>query len=130
MSTTVTLTGGCHCRAVRFEVQAPEDFALDECNCSICFRTGFLHLIVPSDRFQLLTDKSPLSLYQFGTGVAKHYFCSHCGIKPFYVPRSHPNDISVNARCLDEVDVEHHEIRPFDGRNWEKNHHKLAAAQS
>ena len=130
MSELVTFTGGCHCGRVQFEVLAPADFALDDCNCSICFKTGFLHLIVPAGQFKLLSDPNDVSLYQFGSKVAQHYFCRHCGIKSYYIPRSHPDGVSVNARCLNEVDLSEHEIRPFDGQNWEKNHHKLAAAQS
>lgn len=130
MSALQTFSGGCHCGQVTFEVQAPADFALDDCNCSVCFKTGYLHLIVPSERFKLLSGGDDLSTYQFGAKVAKHHFCRRCGIKSFYIPRSHPHGVSVNARCLHDLDLEGHEIRPFDGQNWEKNHHKLAAAQS
>lgn len=115
-----SFTGGCHCRAVRFEVKAPEDFRAVACNCSICAMTGFLHLIVPAERFSLLKGEAALKTYQFNTRTAKHYFCEHCGIKSFYVPRSHPDGFSVNVRCLDGM-----RGRPadevFDGQNWESN---------
>lgn len=130
MSELQTFSGGCHCGSVQFEVLAPPGFALDDCNCSVCFKTGYLHLIVPAQQFRLLSDKGELTTYRFGSKVAQHFFCRHCGIKSFYIPRSHPDGVSVNARCLNDVDLADHEIRPFDGQNWEKNHHKLADAQS
>ena len=114
-----THTGGCHCGRVRFEVTAPAAISVAECNCSICAKTGYLHLIVPKSRFRLLTDEKSITTYTFGTGVAKHFFCKVCGIKSFYVPRSDPDGISVNARCLDPGTITGMEVRPFDGRNWE-----------
>ena len=117
--------GGCHCGAVRFEVDAPAALELDECNCSICYMGGYQHLIVPKSDFRLLQGESELTTYQFNTGVAQHYFCRHCGIKSFYVPRSHPDGISVNGRCLDPDTIESTSLTPFDGSNWEKNVHKL-----
>jgi hypothetical protein len=115
----VTHSGGCHCGRVRFEVVAPPRPAVSECNCSMCSRTGYLHLIVPRDRFTLISGEDALSTYTFNTGTAKHLFCSHCGIKSFYVPRSHPDGISVNARCIDSGTIEALTITPIDGRNWE-----------
>jgi hypothetical protein len=117
-------SGGCHCGAVRFEAEAPEDFEIVDCNCSICSMSGFLHLIVPKSAFTLLTDESALSLYTFNTGVAKHYFCKTCGIKPFYIPRSNPDGVDVNVRCFDAPPL-HMRIVPFDGKNWEANAHTL-----
>ena len=115
----VTHTGGCHCGAVRFEVLAPKTLQVSECNCSICSRTGYLHLIVPADRFTLLSGRDVLSTYTFNTGTAKHHFCPVCGVKSFYVPRSHPDGYSVNARCLDPSKIASMNILPFDGRHWE-----------
>ncbi|MGV8943381.1 GFA family protein [Thermomonas sp.] len=109
--------GGCHCRRVRFEVDAPGTPAVLECNCSICSMTGFLHLIVPAARFRLLSGADELVEYTFHTGAAKHLFCQHCGIKSFYVPRSHPGGFSVNGRCLDAGTVERFHITPFDDNN-------------
>ena len=112
--------GGCHCGRVRFEVDAPADLEVSECNCSICSRTGFLHLIVPSSHFRLLAGREALASYRFHTGTAEHLFCSVCGIKSFYVPRSHPDGYSVNARCLDPASVASVAVvRHFDGANWE-----------
>jgi hypothetical protein len=115
-----THTGGCHCGAVRFEVIAPADINVSECNCSICSKAGFLHLIVPAKQFKLLSGGESLTTYTFNTGVAKHLFCSVCGVKSFYIPRSHPDGVSVNARCIDEGSIESMSVSPFDGRDWEK----------
>lgn len=110
----VTHRGGCHCRRVRFEVDAPSSPEVLECNCSICTMTGFLHLIVPASRFRLLAGEGDLTEYTFNTGAAKHRFCRHCGIKSFYVPRSHPEGFSVNGRCLDAGTIDWFRITPFD----------------
>ena len=114
-------TGGCHCGRVQFEVLVPAEIDVSECNCSICSKTGFLHLIVPKSRFQLLQGAEHLSTYTFNTGVAKHLFCKICGIKSFYVPRSNPDGYSVNLRCLDPGTVKSVTITQFDGRNWEQH---------
>ena len=115
----ITHSGGCHCGRVRFEVTAPAAISVAQCNCSICAKSAYLHLIVPKSRFRLLQGEEFITTYTFGTGVAKHYFCKVCGIKSFYVPRSDPDGVSVNARCLDPGTVTRMEVRPFDGRNWE-----------
>ncbi len=117
-------SGGCHCGRVRFEVTAPTEIVVSECNCSICSKSGYLGLIVPSDRFKLLGGADSLATYCFNTGVAQHHFCSHCGIKSFYVPRSHPDGYAVNARCLDPGTVTRMTIKPFNGQEWEKQHPK------
>ena len=111
--------GSCHCGAVRFRVTAPAELELLECNCSMCDRVGYLHLIVDRGRFELLAGRDQLTTYRFNTGTAQHTFCSVCGVKPFYVPRSHPEGVSVNARCLDPSTVRARVVRPFDGANWE-----------
>jgi len=114
-----THTGGCHCGLVRFEVTAPADLEVSDCNCSICAKSGYLHLIVKADRFALLSGRANLTTYTFNTGVAKHYFCERCGVKSFYIPRSHPDGVSVNARCIDGDTVRSMTVTPFDGRDWE-----------
>jgi len=111
-------TGGCHCGRVRFEVTADLARVVD-CNCSICTRKGYLHHIVPRERFRLVQGADALTTYRFGTMVAQHHFCGTCGVASFYVPRSHPDCIDVNVRCLDGVDVERLTVVRFDGRNWE-----------
>lgn len=106
--------GGCHCGAVRFEVEAPVRPTVLECNCSICRMTGFLHLIVPAARFRLLSGGEDLGEYRFNTGVARHLFCRHCGVKSFYVPRSHPDGYDVNLRCLDAATLAGWDVEAFD----------------
>lgn len=106
--------GGCHCGRVRFEVDAPATIEALDCNCSICRMTGFLHLIVPAAHFRLLAGEDALAEYRFNTGVARHRFCRHCGVKPFYVPRSHPDGWSVNVRCIDAGTIGHLHISAFD----------------
>ena len=101
--------GSCHCRAVTFEVVASEEVEVEDCNCSICSKAGFLHL----------------TTYTFNTGVAKHSFCKHCGIKPFYIPRSNPDGVDVNVRCLDTKPSQINIVK-FDGQQWEQNAHTLA----
>lgn len=119
MSTLVTHRGGCHCGRVRFEVDAPARIEAIECNCSICRMTGFLHLIVPAARFRLLQGDGFLTEYTFNTGAAKHRFCRLCGIKSFYVPRSHPDGFDVNVHCLDPATIESVAVSAFDDADRE-----------
>ena len=120
----ITHRGGCHCGRVRFEVIAPKSLRVSECNCSICSKAGYLHLIVPAAQFKLLSGSDTLKTYSFNTHTAKHLFCSVCGIKSFYVPRSHPDGISVNARCIDSETIEELTITPLNGREWEAQYPK------
>lgn len=120
MSEAAQYEGGCHCGAVRFRVRVMRHRAI-ECNCSICSRKGFLHLIVPPEDFDLLQGEGELATYTFHTGVAKHRFCKTCGIHPFYRPRSHPDQVSVNLRCLEDASLDGFEIEGFDGSRWEEN---------
>ena len=106
--------GGCHCGRVRFEVDAPAVIEALDCNCTICRMSGYLHLIVPATRFRLLAGADALTEYTFNTGIAKHRFCAHCGIKSFYVPRSNPDGFDVNGRCLDPATIERIDVTPFD----------------
>jgi len=119
-------SGGCHCGAVRFEARLPAKVVAQACNCSICAMTGFVHLIVPEQRFRLLKGADDLTTYTFNTGVARHLFCATCGVKSFYRPRSNPDGWSVNARCLDGADGLDIEIEAFDGQDWEANAAALA----
>ncbi|HUC68313.1 MAG TPA: GFA family protein [Stellaceae bacterium] len=114
-----TYDGGCHCGRVRFRVTAELEGVTD-CNCSICTKKGFLHLIVPPEQFELVSGADALAEYRFNTGTARHMFCRFCGIQPFYVPRSDPDKIDVNLRCLEGIDLAAIETQPFDGRNWEQ----------
>jgi hypothetical protein len=117
--------GSCHCGDVKFSVCAPEIIEADLCNCTVCKKSGYLHLIVPNSKFKLLAGKEKLVTYEFNTKVAKHYFCRRCGIKPFYIPRSNPDGIDVNVNCLD-TKAKQINITDFDGQNWEKHAHKLS----
>lgn len=112
--------GGCHCGAVRFRALV-DKFEAVECNCSICTKKGFLHLILPKERFTLLRGEEALATYTFNTGIARHRFCRFCGVHPFYTPRSHPDRVDVNVRCLDGDVVARFHLVPFDGAHWEEN---------
>ena len=116
--------GGCHCGAVRFEVEAPSRVEVEDCNCSICSRSGHLHLIVPRSQFRLFQGEENLSTYTFNSHIARHRFCKTCGIKPFYIPRSNPDGVDVNLRCLDQRPAEV-TVVAFDGLHWEQNAHTL-----
>lgn len=117
--------GSCHCQAVKFSIEAPDTIEVERCNCSICKKSGYLHLIIPKRDFILHTAKEELSVYTFNTGIAKHYFCNTCGIKPFYIPRSNPDGMDINVNCLD-TRPKNINIVEFDGQNWEDNAASLA----
>ena len=117
--------GACHCGALRFEIEAPEDLQVEDCNCSICRKSGFLHLILPASKFTLIKGEQDIQTYTFNTGVAKHTFCRFCGIKPFYTPRSNPDGIDINVRCLDTKPNSVSVVK-FDGEHWEDNANTLA----
>ena len=119
-------TGGCHCKAVRFEVDLPDSFEVEDCNCSICAMSGNIHVIVPASRFRLLSGHDTLSEYTFNTGGAKHRFCRICGIKSFYIPRSNQDGVAVTWRCLDNWMGLNVTVNRFDGQNWEANAASLA----
>jgi hypothetical protein len=121
----VTHSGGCHCGAVAFEVEAPAKLVASECNCSICRMSGYLHLIVPRSRFHLLQGADELTEYKFNTGTARHLFCGRCGVKSFYVPKSNPDGYSVNVRCLDPATIEHVEVQLFDDNDREASDAKI-----
>lgn len=116
--------GSCHCGAIKFQVKVNKYLAYD-CNCSICSKKGFLHLIIPPEQFTLISGAEFLTIYTFNTGVAQHKFCRVCGIHPFYTPRSHPDCIDVNVRCLEPNVLSKFTIDPFDGANWEANQEKI-----
>lgn len=119
------ITGGCHCGAVRFAAEVPDAVEVLDCNCSVCVRTGFLHLMVPHADFDLERGADALTSYRFGTGAAEHLFCRVCGVKAFYQPRSHPDAWSVNLNALDDTAGLGITITKFDGRNWEQSAAKL-----
>jgi hypothetical protein len=128
MTTTdpIWRAGGCHCGEVRFEALLADAVEAQTCNCSMCEKVGFVHVIVPESRFRLLQGADRITTYTFNTGVAKHTFCSVCGVKPFYRPRSNPDGWSVNARCLDAQTKPALQLSEFDGHNWDAHAHDLA----
>lgn len=120
-----TCTGGCHCGQVKFSVEIPDKVLVHRCNCSICRKSGYLHLIVNAERFTLAQGEHGLVEYRFHTGVARHLFCGTCGVKSFYVPRSHPDSFSVNLNCIDLPDGVEVTIEEFNGRNWSASRGQL-----
>jgi len=119
-------SGGCHCGAVRFDVLLPQSVEAQICNCSMCEKLGFIHVIVPQSRFRLTAGEDRLTRYSFNTGVAEHLFCATCGVESFYRPRSNPDGWSVNGRCIDDADALDFRVEPFDGRDWDANGASLA----
>lgn len=115
------LQGGCHCGAVRFRFSVTLPLTVYNCNCSICRMSGFQHVIVTAQEFELLQGQECLSEYTFNTGTARHLFCSRCGVKSFYRPRSHPEGWSINFRCLDKSSEIPVNFKDFDGENWESS---------
>ena len=115
----VRVSGGCHCGAIRFEALSEREPKMLDCNCSVCSASGYLHLFIPHERFTLLKGRSDLTSYRFGSREAEHLFCSTCGIKSFYQPRSHPTCWSVHLACLDDASELSPQVSAFDGRNWE-----------
>ena len=96
----VTHYGNCHCKQIQFKAIGTENIEVLNCSCSICSMTNYKHYIISKEQFTLLKGRNFLSTYKFNTNVAKHLFCTKCGIKSFYIPRSHPNSISVNLNCI------------------------------
>ena len=113
--------GSCHCRRVQVSVKVTCNARISRCNCSICTKSGYLHLIVSREDMELLQGESDLTEYRFNTGLARHLFCKHCGVKVFYVPRSHPEGYSVNLNCLVLDKKIQLTFKNFDGQHWEKN---------
>lgn len=113
--------GSCHCGGVKFRVVAPIGFTAIRCNCSICSLSGYLHLHVKNEALEVLSGQHLLSEYRFNSRIAEHMFCKICGIKPFYRPRSHPLDFSINVNCLADVSESDYQVLSFDGKNWEDN---------
>ncbi len=119
--TKITYKGGCHCAAVQFEFDGPAHLTAKRCNCSICIKTGFIHVFATKDEFRITNGADNLTDYRFNTGTARHLFCKTCGVKSFYVPRSHPDGWSINLNCIDDATIGHVDIGNFDGANWEAN---------
>ena len=125
MGRKVTHRGSCHCGAVNYEVVHSDEMRAEDCNCSICRKSGYLHLIVPRNSLHILEGRDFLTTYTFNTGTAKHMFCKICGVKSFYVPRSHPTGYSINLHTIDSKSISALDVHKFDGSNWEENIAKL-----
>ena len=121
----VTHLGSCHCKQIKFEVLGEKNIKVLDCTCSICSILNYKHYIVDKSQFKLLKGKKYLSTYTFNTNVAKHLFCKNCGIKSFYIPRSHPDSISVNLNCIHSKTINKVKIIKFDGKHWNKNINKI-----
>lgn len=113
--------GSCHCGTVKFEFEAPTETTVTECDCSICKMTGYQHVFIPQTDFKITQGQEKLTNYSFNTHAAKHKFCQICGIKAFYIPRSHPDSYSVNLRCIKPGTLKIAEFIAFSGKNWENN---------
>ena len=117
--------GGCHCKNVRWRVQAPAKVVAWSCNCSNCSMRGNTHFIVPSERFELLGNSEQfLTTCSFGTHTAKHTFCKVCGITSFYYPRSNPDGVAITYKCVDPGTLTYVEVKYFDGKNWENSYNQ------
>ena len=111
-------TGGCHCGAVRFTVDLPQDPTIRRCNCTICAMKGVVMLDVPLGALEITKGEEMLTLYTFGSGEAKHRFCSRCGIHPFHQTRSDPDKYGINIACIDGMTIyDFAEVPVFDGQN-------------
>jgi hypothetical protein len=119
MTKPSTYTGSCHCGAVRYTVEADLSQPVISCNCSMCGRSGTLLAFVPIDKFQLEQGEDKLTDYQFNKHVIHHTFCKTCGIKSFARGTNADGSAmaAINARCIDEVDLEQLNVKKFDGKS-------------
>jgi hypothetical protein len=113
--------GTCHCGAVQFIFLAPSVVDAINCNCSICYKFGYLHYNVAHSDFRLLSGADAITEYRFNTEQAIHRFCKICGVKSFYSPRSHPDCYSINLRCVVDDTIKINQVLDFNGMEWEKN---------
>lgn len=122
MEHEIVHSGQCHCGSVAFEVKAPPDLLVWNCNCSICSLKKNDHFIVPSSRFVLTRGSEALITYTFNTGVAQHKFCKICGVQAFYNPRSNPDGVAVTLACVTSATISSVITKFYDGKNWELAH--------
>ncbi|MEL6167673.1 MAG: GFA family protein [Pseudomonadota bacterium] len=102
-----TFRGTCHCGAVEIEVTLTDGLnTARRCNCSYCIRRGAVAVSAPLDGLRVTRGADVLTLYQFGTRSARHWFCSVCGIYTHHQRRSNPNQYGVNAAVLDGVEID------------------------
>lgn len=109
-------SASCHCGQVKFEIES--DIAeLTTCDCSLCKKKNALMVKVHKDHLTLLSGSEILSEYQWNTRVARHFFCSECGIYTFHRKRSLPDHYGVNIHCLDDFDMEAVPVRATEGKS-------------
>ena len=106
----------CHCGRVKFEVDADIGEVV-ECNCSMCVRSGFLHWYVEPDRIRYLTERQGVSTYWWRSITGGQHFCSNCGTPLIRTSTTFPPPVSVNARCIDGINLRDLTIRQFDGKH-------------
>ncbi|SMF02006.1 GFA family protein [Pseudobacteriovorax antillogorgiicola] len=113
----------CHCGAVEIQLTLPQGIHKPRrCNCSICMRRGTVVASVKLEDLKILKGKEKLSLYQFNTMTAKHYFCSICGIYTHHQRRSDPTEYGYNTACLEGVNsYEIKNVEMGDGVNHPKD---------
>ena len=96
----------CHSGAIEAEINVPENLEkVLRCNCSLCKRKGAVMSMVKNDNFKIIKGEDKLSQYQFHTKVAKHYFCSICGIYTHHNPRINPAMTGFNLGCIEDIDT-------------------------
>ena len=108
----------CHCGEIEAEIYIKNFEKFIMCNCSICKRKGAIMSLVKNEDFKILKGENKLKLYQFHSNIAKHYFCSKCGIYTHHNPRSNPKLTGINIGCLDEIDTfKIKDVSIIDGQN-------------
>lgn len=115
----MTYTGSCHCGKVRYEVEGTLEQAM-ECNCSHCSRKGYLLWFLPREKFTLKTPEAPLTEYRFNKHRIGHQFCPTCGCAPFAFGNNRAGEptVSINVRCLENVDLAAVKRVPVDGKSF------------
>ena len=107
--------GSCHCGSIKFEIESDLE-KIVQCNCSICIKRNAKMIMIPKDNFKLLEGSENLSLYQFNTEIAKHFFCKKCGIYTHHNRKSDPNGMGVNLGCVEGLDPMVFDVIQFDGK--------------
>ncbi len=108
----------CHCGTVEAQINLPDNFKVIRCNCSICKRKGAIMSMVKNEDYKIIKGKDKLSLYQFHSKIAKHFFCSRCGIYTHHNPRINPAMTGFNVACIEDIDTFKFEnVKIADGKN-------------
>lgn len=108
--------GTCHCKSVEFEVELTNGFEeIRRCNCSLCRRKGAVMASVPLEKLKVRKGAKNLSLYQWNTKTAKHFFCKICGIYTHHQRRSNPHQFGFNLACIEGVNPYEYDVKIGDG---------------